>query len=47
MKIHLVKTIYSDETFYVKELENKNFYKRIGNNKNYPAHILIFIRNVD
>ena len=47
MKIKLVKTIYSDQTFYVKQLEREDCWQRVGNNKYYPTRILIFIRNVE
>jgi hypothetical protein len=44
MKTKLVKTKYSNETFYVQYIDKLDVWERIENGKYY--HDLIFIRNV-
>jgi len=46
MKTKLVKTKYSDETFYVQLNEKLNIWERVDNGKYYYTNDLIFIRDV-
>ena len=46
MKTKLVKTKYSDETFYVQLNEKLNIWERVDNGKYYYTDDLIFIRDV-
>jgi hypothetical protein len=46
MKIKLVKTKYSDETFYVEYNDKLGVWERIGSSKYYHSDDLIFIRDV-
>ena len=46
METNLVKTKYSDETFYVQYNDKLDIWERIGSNKYYHRDDLIFIRDV-
>jgi hypothetical protein len=47
MKTKLVKTKYSDETFYVQLNEKLDIWERVDNGKYYYTDDLIFIRDVE